>query len=457
LRSPGTFFPFQKQHPENYITQTQTHTQTKISSYNDCSSVDSGKGTRTPTHDANVTQSCLQLKISVSKISEEQRPIELGSTQHNTTQHTQTVEKTLMSLQSKKKEIHNQLETKKTKEPTAQKNKYQQMLPVFKDGPGIGGFPKIIHLSWKNKEIPEHWQESYDNWHKFHPDWTVFLWTDDMLRELVSTKFPERLSKYDSYPHHIMRVDFARYCFLKLYGGLYCDLDICPLMAFDGLLEFYGKHMGCNVLISESAAPHGNQSLTNAFIISKRNAVFWDVVWEVLQDPYKFSPWWKSVVGSTRHYKIIFETGPGIMNESLKEYRKRYPPRAEDQFTDVQALPRNFLQHTPHWEKQKPFIKPGNMAKILQGGSWHNIDSVMATQADEAWSTRDTWAVILAAIFLAVIIILAVFLGLAHKKLNQVKKEEELPAQVQVQEQPQPQLQLQSEPVEQPLPQPVSA
>lgn len=283
-------------------------------------------------------------------------------------------------------------------------------------------FPRLVHLTWKDENVPDYWQESVRNWHAFHPDWKIVLWTDVQLRELVAQYFPERLALYDSYPINIMRVDFARYCILQLFGGIYCDLDICPVTTFEPLLAFYDAY-GADVVISESAVAHrGSQNLTNAFMISRPKAPFWDLVWQILQKPYKYGPWWKKPVGVSRHYKIIFETGPGVINEAVTEYRTRNPPRDVDSWTDVQVLPRQFVQHTPHWKK-RPSQAPGNLAKLLQGGSWHRLDSKMATQADEAWEARDVWAVVLAAVFLTTTIILAVLLALCCKSRRCLQKQ----------------------------------
>ena len=291
-------------------------------------------------------------------------------------------------------------------------------------GQGPRFFPRVVHLSWKNEEVPSFWQESYDNWTKLHPDWKVILWTDRMLDLLVEQEFPERVAKYKAYPHQIMRVDFARYCILQLYGGVYCDLDICPMGSFEPLLRLYeSDSFNASVVISESGSPHGSgHSLTNAFMISKPNARFWTVVWDVLQDPYKYSPNWKKIIGpGSRHYKIIFESGPGIINEARKEYHKRFFNGSTAGKTDFFELPRQFVQHTPHWHK-KPCTAPGGLVKLLQGGSWHKLDSQIATYADQVWSSRDTWAVVVSAVLLLVVIVLATMLGVQTSQLKKLKK-----------------------------------
>ena len=295
------------------------------------------------------------------------------------------------------------------------------MLPNFDNVPlNAGGFPKLIHLQWKTKQLPPFWQESYDAWVRLNPSYTVFLWTDDELRALVKEKFPEKLAQYDGFPYNIQRVDSSRYCLLETYGGQYCDADVCPLYPIDGLHTLYGD-MGAEVILSECAVAHGNDTLTNAFMCSKPKAKFWAVVADVIREPSKYHPGWKKITSLTRHHHIIATTGPGIVNSSLIEYRKRYPLRERDLWSDVQVVPRQFFQHAAPWVN-RPALAPSSMAKILQGGSWHCFDSRLATQADMVWSARGIWGVILAAVFLVVIIILAVLLGLRTAKLNKLKK-----------------------------------
>ena len=209
-----------------------------------------------------------------------------------------------------------------------------------------------------------------------------------MLRALVVAKMPDLLGQYDAYPHNIMRVDFARYLILQQYGGVYCDLDICPLESFDNLLTMYSER-GARVLISENATPwQDGQVLTNCFLASYPGAKFWNIVWDVIKNPYGMSPAWKRPLSCLRHFRIIFETGPGVINEAAKAYVRRYPLR-EGFFNDVVALPRQFVQHSPHWHP-KPCVKAGCMAKMLQGASWHELDSRVITRCDQFCSSRWT-------------------------------------------------------------------
>jgi hypothetical protein len=301
-------------------------------------------------------------------------------------------------------------------------------------------FPKIAHLSWKTTVLPDHWAPSLASWKRLHPDWQVILWTDQTLREFVRETFPDRLKHYDSFKDNIQRVDMGRYCLLEKFGGVWCDLDIEPTRNMDNLLKLY-YDLGARVLVSESAVVHREgKNLTNAFIASVPNHPFWAVVWRVLQKPYEHATWWKKIVGASRHYKIIFTSGPGVVNTALAVYtgankskkeREKEKERERESGiggkegqlsaskTDVMPLPRAYFQFSPHWEP-RPAESAGAFGRILKGQSWHNLDSSIATQADRCWANRDEWAIPLMVIFFILTIVFAALFAVYYKKLKRL-------------------------------------
>jgi mannosyltransferase OCH1-like enzyme len=55
------------------------------------------------------------------------------------------------------------------------------------------------------------------------------FWSEKDCNELVKTKYPHYDDFYHSMRYGVQRVDFIRYLILYEYGGLYIDLDICPI------------------------------------------------------------------------------------------------------------------------------------------------------------------------------------------------------------------------------------
>ena len=129
--------------------------------------------------------------------------------------------------------------------------------------------PKIIHQTGPD-ESKWHpiWKECSETWKNTFPDFQYMYWTDDDLRNLVKEQYSEFLELYDSFPYHIMRVDFARFCILHFYGGIYVDLDIYCYKNFYDLLRR-------DIYIVESWG-EWEEKVQNSLMISSPNQVFWE-------------------------------------------------------------------------------------------------------------------------------------------------------------------------------------
>ena len=129
--------------------------------------------------------------------------------------------------------------------------------------------PKIIHQTWKTKDIPKKYKKWQNSWKKHHPDWEYRLWDDTDLRNLIKNEYPWFLEKYDNYPHMIQRVDAARGFILHKYGGLYVDLDYEAFISMDDALN--NKE---SVYITSNV--NKNEKLQNSLMASKPNHKFFE-------------------------------------------------------------------------------------------------------------------------------------------------------------------------------------
>ena len=96
--------------------------------------------------------------------------------------------------------------------------------------------PKIIHQTWKTRELPEDYARYVDTVRAHHPHWEYWLWTDADNRAFIASHFSWFLPTFDGYRHHIERVDAVRYFILLHYGGLYVDMDMECLRPVDPLI-----------------------------------------------------------------------------------------------------------------------------------------------------------------------------------------------------------------------------
>ena len=97
--------------------------------------------------------------------------------------------------------------------------------------------PRIIHQTWKDKQIPDGLLQLSRTWTKHHPDWEYRLWTDEDNHRFIAEHFPGFLSIYEQYPTAIQRVDAVRYLILYLHGGVFVDLDFACTKNMEYLLQ----------------------------------------------------------------------------------------------------------------------------------------------------------------------------------------------------------------------------
>lgn len=133
---------------------------------------------------------------------------------------------------------------------------------------------KIIHQSWKTKDIPHsiYKKEWIDSWKQKNPDWEYKFWTDEDNRNLVKNHYPQYLELYDSYERPIAKADISRFFYMHKYGGLYVDLDFMCLKSMDAIIEGekinFGKQKMKDNLLAQNSVP-------NALIYSPPGDIFW--------------------------------------------------------------------------------------------------------------------------------------------------------------------------------------
>lgn len=169
---------------------------------------------------------------------------------------------------------------------------------------------RIIHQTWKTHEVPKKLTGCQDTFRRFHPQWEYMLWTDEDLRTLIAEHYEWFLPYYDGYPHHIQRVDAARYFIMFHYGGVYADLDMQCMNPLDRLVETIG-----GVLLGHEGQVHkdGTQRVGNAILFSSPRHPFWQHVFAGLMEKYAQSDSVK--IGST-----FTTTGPSFLHEIYTQH-----------------------------------------------------------------------------------------------------------------------------------------
>ncbi|MGX1135548.1 hypothetical protein RKD49_007738 [Streptomyces glaucescens] len=153
--------------------------------------------------------------------------------------------------------------------------------------------PALIHQTWKDADVPAHWQEWVDSWRLHHPGWGYRLWTDSDNRAFLQEHYPWFLPIYDGYPEPIMRADAIRYFLLDHFGGLYVDLDFECLRPVDALLDGRELVLGCEpeshtrLLLARRRGL--DRIVGNAFIASRPGHPFWAHVHRQLVGAHRMS------------------------------------------------------------------------------------------------------------------------------------------------------------------------
>ena len=111
------------------------------------------------------------------------------------------------------------------------------------------------------------WERCYPSWQEHFPEFEHKMWNDkEDIDNIVREYYPQYYDTYMQFPLHIMKIDFARFCILHQYGGIYADMDMfCYKNFYDEL----------NKSLYILQAPYGDVPVENALMISQLNHEFW--------------------------------------------------------------------------------------------------------------------------------------------------------------------------------------
>ena len=155
-------------------------------------------------------------------------------------------------------------------------------------------------------EIPREWRESQQSLRRHMKGWTYVFLSDEDMRQFVEREYPDFLKTYDSFPHHIQRVDAVRPLWLKRYGGIYMDLDYRLERPLDHL--FTDPDIDVWLVRSGNVGSVAN----NSFMASRPNAKLWDYYIEHMKNP---RPLW--ALG--KHWHVMTTTGPLALQSALSK------------------------------------------------------------------------------------------------------------------------------------------
>jgi hypothetical protein len=85
--------------------------------------------------------------------------------------------------------------------------------------------PKILHQTWKSRDLPPKYARWSESFRRHLPDWEYRFWDDDACLGLVKESYPQYLDTYLGLRNPAERSDLFRYMVLHRFGGMYADID----------------------------------------------------------------------------------------------------------------------------------------------------------------------------------------------------------------------------------------
>lgn len=203
---------------------------------------------------------------------------------------------------------------------------------------------------------------------------------------------------------NVQRADAWRYFALYVYGGIYIDLDFVPKHTnMKALLQYYDS-IEASVVIAKSATSKSfkGEVLTNACMMSEKEAPFWKVVWDELKQPKgTFS---RRLLRYIPYFQVIFGTGPGRINLAMQKYLKMEEAKTHP----FVMIPAEFISCGFEWEK-KPFETQESAVKLLAGSSWHTKSMRIYRHISRAMSQYSVLYIVVISVMALVIILLMIF------------------------------------------------
>ncbi len=196
--------------------------------------------------------------------------------------------------------------------------------PLFEEGEETlfqtNVIPKIIHVTYKEKIIPEKYTKTFDSIRRFHPEWEIKIHDDEDAEKLVKNSFPELWTIYSSYPCNIQRVDLFRVLVVYLEGGFYLDMD---MHCFKSLNELCGESLvlGEEIVYHNDSSDRlldfeGDTQIGNYMFGSIPGHPFWlDLVLEMIN---------RCDMSIKYETDVLKSTGPGVLSDVYYAARNKY-------------------------------------------------------------------------------------------------------------------------------------
>jgi mannosyltransferase OCH1-like enzyme len=98
--------------------------------------------------------------------------------------------------------------------------------------------PKKIYQSWKTKNLPPKMEENVEKLKSMNPEYDYQLWDDSDCKIFLLEHFGENYANaFEVLKPGAFKCDFWRYAILYVYGGVYLDVDMVPLIPLREIIK----------------------------------------------------------------------------------------------------------------------------------------------------------------------------------------------------------------------------
>lgn len=188
--------------------------------------------------------------------------------------------------------------------------------------------PKIIHQIWLQgyDQMPLNLKTFNTGCQYINDDFTHWFWTEDRIKKLLRKKFDKKyLELFDYYQIPAQKADFARYCILYVYGGIYLDMDtVCK--------KNLNKFLDCKFFFTST------NDLLNKLYRRYQTGIIGSVPKHGI-----FTIMFKKMFERVPYAKsLTYSTGTRLFYDSIKEYRS-INEYIESNSTDIKIIDPKFL------------------------------------------------------------------------------------------------------------------
>lgn len=217
--------------------------------------------------------------------------------------------------------------------------------------------PHVVHLIWLGSIPPLSVDIAIASWKKYHPDWEIKLWTDNET-SIFSWSSPRSEFFFNQVKSWSEKSDILRFEILYQYGGIYADVDVICLKAFDDLLPGL-RYFAC---FEENRLELGRPLIGSAIIGASPNH---PIIKHCLE--------YHQTKQEAPHLPLYLRSGPGPITKASLE-------TLESNQEDILILPPTYFYPLP-WRKRLTsldilltYIRPESFAIHLWQGTWKGSD-----------------------------------------------------------------------------------